>query len=104
LGPLIEALTSGNTAALSQVDAATPEIIVAAGSALQSAYAVAFSYVWAAAAAFTFVAFVGEFRYDLPTTSLRIAKTIRCWVSSRSQGRLQRDDRCSPRPSRTCIA
>lgn len=60
LAPLIGALTSGNTAAVATVPGVTPEIIGAAALALQTAYNIAFSYVWATAAAFAFVALIGR--------------------------------------------
>ncbi|KIX06978.1 uncharacterized protein Z518_04954 [Rhinocladiella mackenziei CBS 650.93] len=59
LAPLIGGLTSGDTAAVAKIPGVTPEIIAAAGLALQETYHLAFSYVWAAAASFTFLAFVG---------------------------------------------
>ncbi|KAK4893286.1 hypothetical protein LTR27_008409 [Elasticomyces elasticus] len=55
---LITDLTTGNTASLSQIPGITPAIISAAGLAIQQAYSLAFSYVWAAAAAFTCLALI----------------------------------------------
>ncbi|KIX94538.1 uncharacterized protein Z520_09584 [Fonsecaea multimorphosa CBS 102226] len=58
LGALTLALTSGNTAAATEVPGVTAEIIAAAALALQKAYNIALSYVWATAAALAFVALV----------------------------------------------
>lgn len=57
---LIGALSSGNTAAVADVPDITPEIIIAATLELQASYSIAFSYVWATAAAFSFVALIGK--------------------------------------------
>lgn len=58
LEPLVEALVAGNQAALAHIPGVTPDIIAAAGMALQQAYSHALTYVWATAGAFTFVALV----------------------------------------------
>ncbi|KEF61169.1 uncharacterized protein A1O9_02734 [Exophiala aquamarina CBS 119918] len=58
LGPLLGALTSGNMNELPKVPGVTPEIIEAAALAVKETYRLAFSYVWATAAAFTTVALI----------------------------------------------
>jgi hypothetical protein len=81
LGPLIGALTSGNTAALSDIPGLTPEIIAAAAEGLKKAYGLSFSYVWATAAAFTFIALVGKFgpSFTLPLTT-RLTKAAAAFL------------------------
>ncbi|KAK5129287.1 hypothetical protein LTR08_003617 [Meristemomyces frigidus] len=61
LGPLIGALTSGETAAVAKVPNVTPEIIQAAVGALLEAYSIAFRWVWVAAACFSAVAAILAF-------------------------------------------
>lgn len=60
LAPLVGALASGDLDVLTTIPGVTSEIAAAGGLALQQAYNVAFSYVWAAAAAFSFPALVGK--------------------------------------------
>lgn len=60
LGPFLGALTSHDQNALMQIPGVTPDIIAAGGHAVQEAYQVAFSYVWATAASFSFVAMIGK--------------------------------------------
>lgn len=65
LGPLLGALTSGNMDELPKVPGVTREIIEAAALAVKETYRLAFSYVWATAAAFTTVALIGKLKSRL---------------------------------------
>lgn len=61
IGPLIAALTSGNTAALTTIPGATHEVIAAAGLAVHESYNWGFRYVWITAASFSAVGLLSKF-------------------------------------------
>ncbi|KAH9211560.1 major facilitator superfamily domain-containing protein [Leptodontidium sp. 2 PMI_412] len=58
LGPLIQALTSGDQAALAQIPGVSEEIIAAAGAALKAAYGIGFRNCWIAATCFSAIAII----------------------------------------------
>ena len=60
LKPLIAALSSGKETALAQVPGVTPEILKAAASAMEDAYAVGFRHAWIAASCFTAMGVLGK--------------------------------------------
>lgn len=95
LGPLIGALASSNPSAVMDVPGVTPEVIAAAGQALQRAYGLAFSYVWAAVAAFSFLAFIGT-SFDIHMSKACILIKSRCGISQRAQRRIHVNNRCTP--------
>jgi hypothetical protein len=58
---LLGGLAANNPAMLFAIPGVTPQIVGAAGAALQSSYIGAFRGVWIFAAAMSFVAAIGEF-------------------------------------------
>jgi hypothetical protein len=63
---LTAAIKSGDPQTLSVIPGITPEIIAAAGLALQETYVIAFRYVWVTAGAFSTAALVGNYQNPSP--------------------------------------
>lgn len=63
---LTAAIKSGDPQTLSVIPGITPEIIAAAGLALQETYVIAFRYVWVTAGAFSTAALVGNYQNSSP--------------------------------------
>jgi MFS family permease len=61
LGLLIQAFMSGDQTAIQSIPDATPQLLGAAGAAMQSAYAASFRRVWICAAAFSAAGLVGMY-------------------------------------------